>query len=198
MSRSKSALLLAALLLPVLARPATTEQKKYEALAKKGDSAAMIELGLIHHRGDGVPVDYTKALDWYLQAYEKFDGDAFNNIGVLFRDGLGVPQDRKIAYLLFLAVHMEGLGTEDTQMRAGRNLSRLVEATTDEERSLALSYTWPYVDQVVKSRGKKTAVGKDVLPSKNRPRIRDNDWWLDSERAAMKFESPPPWNDPGQ
>ncbi len=171
-----------------------SERAAYEAKAAKGDTAAMVELGLIHHRGEDVPVDYAKAMDWYLKAYEKFDGDAFNNLGVMYRDGLGVVKNGKIAYLLFLAVHMEGLGDEGTQNRAGRNLSRLAESLSEKELHEALSYTWPYVDQIVKSRGKTTSIGRDVLPAKDRPRIRDNDWWLDSERKAMTFDSPPPWD----
>jgi TPR repeat protein len=174
-----------------------SERAAYEAKAAKGDTAAMIELGLMHHRGEGVPVDYAKAMDWYLKAYEKLDGDAFNNLGVMYRDGLAVQKNLKIAYLLFLAVHMEGLGDEGTQMRAGRNLSRLTENLSEKEIHEALSYTWPYVDQIVKSRGKNTATGKNVLPAKDRPRIRDNDWWLDSERKAMIFDSPPPWDKAG-
>jgi hypothetical protein len=58
----------------------------------------------------------------------------------------------------------------------------------------ALSYTWNYVDQVVKSRGKKTEINESVLPTKARPRIRDNHWWLESERKKMTFKSPPPWD----
>ncbi len=174
-----------------------SERATYEAKAAKGDTTAMIELGLIYHRGDGVPVDYAKAMDWYLKAYDKFDGDAFNNLGVMYRDGLAVGKNAKIAYLLFLAVHMEGLGNEGTQIRAGRNLTRLAESLSEEEIHEALSYTWPYVDQIVKSRGKKFSIGQDVLPAKDRPRIRDNDWWLESERKAMTFDSPPPWNKAG-
>lgn len=167
---------------------------EWEGLARKGDVKAMISLGIMYHTGDGVDVDYAKAMDWYLQAYTRKDGDALNNIGVLFRDGLGVPKNLKVAYLLFLGVHMEGLGTEATQMRAGRNLGRLGQSLRKEELYEALSYTWAYVDQVVKSRGKNLNVGKDVLPAKKRPRIRDNDWWLEDEREQMKFVSPAPWD----
>jgi len=167
---------------------------EWEGLAKKGDVKSMMSLGLMYHTGDGVKVDYTKAMDWYLKAYAKNDGDALNNIGVLFRDGLGVPKNEKVAYLLFLGVHMEGFGTEATQMRAGRSLGRLAESLKKDDIYEALSYTWNYVDQIVKSRGKNTEVGKDVLPTKKRPRIRDNNWWLDSERKKMVFESPAPWD----
>jgi len=93
---------------------------------------------------------------------------------------------------------MEGLGTESTQIRAGRNLSRLAETMPKEEIIEALSYTWQYVDQIVRSRGSNLSVGKDVLPGRGRPRIRDNTWWTDSERAQMTFDSPAPWDVKGE
>lgn len=186
--------LIAFALFAVTSVDAAPGRDEWEGLAKKGDVEAMISLGVMYHTGDGVEVDYTKAMDWYLQAYAKNDGDALNNIGVLFRDGLGVPKNEKIAYLLFLGVHMEGLGTEGTQMRAGNSLGRLSQSMKPENIYEALSYTWAYVDQVVKSRGKDLKVGRAVLPTKQQPRIRDNNWWLDSERKRMDFESPEPWD----
>lgn len=176
------------------APPENEEIARYEKLAAQGDRRAMTELGLRYHTGRGAKQDYALAYDWYWKAIEKNDGDAVNNMGVLFRDGLGVPKNQKVAYLLFLAVHMEGLGTDETQMRAGRNLGRLVQELPKADVEEALSYTWPYVIQIVKSRGKNTTVGADVLPTKEQPRIRDNGWWLDSERAQMTFASPPPWD----
>ena len=171
-----------------------TARKEFLVLAEKGDANAMISLGLMYHTGEGTKQDYEKAMDWYLKAYSKNKGDALNNLGVMYRDGLGVATNSKVAYLLFLAVHMEGLGTDGTQIRAGRNLSRLAQSMSKKDIEEALSYTWPYVDQIVKSRGKNIAIGKDVLPAKNRPRIRDNGWWLDSERKGLDFKSPPPWD----
>jgi hypothetical protein len=178
-------------------KPAPAENEEvahYEKLAAQGDRRAMTELGLRYHTGRGAKQDYALAYDWYWKAMENDDGDAVNNIGVLIRDGLGVPKNPKVAYLLFLAVHMEGLGTDETQMRAGRNLSRLAQELPKADVEEALSYTWPYVIQIVKSRGKNTAVGADVLPAKDLPRIRDNGWWLDAERAQMTFVSPAPWD----
>ena len=83
-----------------------SEKENWESLAEQGDTVAMISLGVMYHTADGVSVDYETALDWYLRAYEKNDGDALNNIGVLFRDGLGLQKNEKIAYLLFLAVQI--------------------------------------------------------------------------------------------
>jgi hypothetical protein len=174
--------------------PKDPEFARYEEMARKGDAHAMTEIGLRYHEGRSVKQDYTLAYDWYMKAIEKNDGDALNNLGVLHRDGLGVPKNQKVAYVIFLAVHMEGLGHEATQIRANRNLRRLIDQLPKEDIYEALSYTWPYVVQIMKSRGKNLTVGRDVLPAKDRPRIRDNNWWLDSERAEMTFESPPPWN----
>jgi hypothetical protein len=188
------AVLTAAICIIPFSSTAAPGRDEWEGLAKKGDLKSMISLGVMYHTGDGVETNYQKAMDWYLQAYEKKDGDAFNNIGVLFRDGLGVPKNEKVAYILFLTVHMEGLGTEATQYRAGRNLSRLSGALKQEEIHEVLSYTWQYVDQIVKSRGASTKIGNDVLPGKTRLRIRDFGWWLPEERKRMEFKSPPPWD----
>ncbi len=166
----------------------------YGSMAAKGDAKAMITIGLAYYEGTGVPQDYGRALDWFLRAYDKGNGDAVNNIGVMFRDGQAVAKNEKIAYLLFLEVYMTGLGDESTQIRAGRNLSRLADSLPKTDQEEALSYTLPYLDQVVRSKGKNMAVGKDVLPSAKQPRIKDNNWWLDSERKKMDFKSPPPWN----
>jgi len=174
--------------------PIDPELAKFEKLASEGDAGAMTELGLRYHEGRTVKQDYVLAYDWYLKAIDKGDGDAFNNLGVLHRDGLGVPKNQKAAYLIFLAVHMEGMGYESTQNRAGRNLQRLVDQLPKTDVYEALSYTWLYVVQIMKSRGKDLSIGVDVLPTQEQPRIRDNGWWLDSERAGMTFESPPPWN----
>lgn len=188
-----------AILLAAISRwagAAENDLARYEKLAAQGDARAMVELGPRHHRGDGVKQDYAAAYDWYLKAGEKSNGDALNNIGVLHRDGLGVPKNQKVAYLLFLYVHMEGLGTDETQTRAGRNLDRLQAELPERDLHEALSYTIPYLLQIVRSRGKDLAIRSEVLPTKERPRIRDNGWWLESERKKMTFESPAPWNDP--
>ena len=170
------------------------EIAKYEEMAAGGDVKAMITLGLFYHQGNGVPVSYEKAMDWYLKAYDKNDGDAFNNIAVMYRDGLSVEKNEKIAYLLFLMVHMNGMGTDATQMRTNRSLRRLIARLEEMQIKEALSYTWAYVDQVVRSRGKDYTIDEDVLPSKERLRFKDANWWLPSEEKNMEFEPTPPWD----
>lgn len=109
--------------------------QEFTALAEQGDTRAMITIGLWYHTGDGVAQDYQKAMEWYIRAFERADGDAYNNIGVLYRDGLGVAVNRPIAYVLFLLTHLRGLGSDATQYRANANLRREVAETTDEVTS---------------------------------------------------------------
>ena len=127
---------------------------EFSSLARGGDTDAMISIALYYHQGRGVPQDYGKAMDWYLRAFPHFNGDASNNIGVMYRDGEGVEPNRKIAFDLFLITHMRGLGSDATQLRAGRNLDRERREQTEAELHAALCYTEAYVNAYVLSRGK--------------------------------------------
>lgn len=113
----------------------------------------MIELGLMYHIGEGVEQDYGKAMDWYLKAFAKGNGDAYSNIGVMYRDGLGCETNRLIAYALFYITHMRGLGSESTQYRAGRNLDKTAALMKPEEIEDTLKMTEKYVLTFVQKRG---------------------------------------------
>ena len=166
----------------------------FSRLAEKGDSRAMIHIGNKYYSGDGVAIDYVKSMDWWLQAFEAQNGDAPGNIGVLYRDGKGVEKNRRIAYLLFLFTHMDGLGTESTQIRVNANLRREMSELSQPEIEEALCYTMDYVFAYVRSRGNLKSVPKETLPSSGSTRIKDNGWWLESEREDLKFSCPKPWS----
>lgn len=115
----------------------------------------------------------------------------------MYRDALGVSQNRKIAYDLFLYTHMMGLGDEGTQIRANKNLRREVSELKEEEVKEALCYTWSYILQYIGSKGKMKNIPKEVLPKEGDPlrtRFKDAKWWLNSERKHMNFTCPEPWN----
>lgn len=168
--------------------------KLFSALADAGDSKAMIHIGNKFYNGDGVAIDYEKAMDWWLRALFANNGDAPGNIGVLYRDGKGVKQNRKIAYDLFLLTHMEGLGTDSTQMRVNNHLRREQKELPSEDVKEALCYTMEYVLAYVDAKGSLTSIPQDVLPSSGKIRIKDNGWWLESERKEMIFTCKSPWN----
>jgi uncharacterized protein len=152
--------------------------------AQQGDDKAAIEAGLAHHMGRGRPVDHAQALTWYLSALEK-NGDAWNNIGVIFRDGLGVPQNRRIAHLMFLTVHMTGFGNEATVMRANRNLRREIAELPLAERQASLCYTMGYLQAYVRSRGELKEVPEHLRASPERKRIGELGWWLPGEVGRL-------------
>lgn len=151
-------------------------------LASAGDRLAMIEVALAHHQGRGVPVDYAKALDWYLRAD---NGDALNNMGVMYRDGLGVPRDRKIAYLAFLTVHMLGLGGQATISRANNNLRREMAEQTTAELKAALCYPTTYFQALLEARGRLDRGPEDFPVDAKHPRFRDAGWWMPGEVGAF-------------
>jgi TPR repeat protein len=71
-------------------------QKMIEA----GDSEAAFRLGRFYHLESAEP-NYALALKYYEIAVEKNHAWATNNLGLLYRDGLGVDQDDKKAYDYF-------------------------------------------------------------------------------------------------
>jgi hypothetical protein len=158
------------------------------ALSEKGDDKATVELGLMHHQGVGVPQDYGKAMDWYLKVFKK-NADALNNIGVMYRDGLGVEKNRKIAHLLFLTIHMSGMGGEATISRANRNLRREVAELSIAERRESICYTMQYVSAYVESKGTLKDVPEHLRASPERKRIKDFNWWAPGEIGD--FSCPP-------
>lgn len=55
---------------------------------------AQTMLGYMYHRGQGVPINYNIAVDYYLKAAVQKDMDAWLQIGYLFECGDGVPIDK--------------------------------------------------------------------------------------------------------
>ncbi|MDH3316537.1 MAG: sel1 repeat family protein [Gammaproteobacteria bacterium] len=157
-------------------------------LAETGDDKAMVEVGLMYHLGRGVNRDYTMAMDWYLKAFRR-NGDAVNNIGVIYRDGLGVAKNRKIAYLLFLTVHMTGMGNQTTVSRANRNLRREIAELPLSEREEAICYTMEYLIAYVEAKGDLDGIPENLRASPARKRIKALDWWLPGE--VGEFDCPP-------
>jgi TPR repeat protein len=61
--------------------------------AERGDSTAMLTLGMLYFRGAGVRQDNAAALKWWRDAAALGNIRAQNNLGVVFRDGLGVERN---------------------------------------------------------------------------------------------------------
>ncbi len=99
-------------------------QEQFMALAERGHAGAQFELGLMFHRGIGLPQNYEHALKWYRLAASGGDARARNNLGVMYRDGQGVKRSNNIAYMWFslTASTDDGLGRDNLE-RLSNNMS---------------------------------------------------------------------------
>ena len=82
------------------------------ALAERGDAHAQFLVGL-NYQNDlrwSLPMrhDYIKAAAWYRKAAEQGDADAMLELGELFDEGLGVPQDPAEAIQWYSAAANQG------------------------------------------------------------------------------------------
>lgn len=73
----------------------------WEAQAARGNIDAAYNLAVIHQYGDGVPLDYAKAMRWYRQAADQGDKVSQLQIGLMYQIGQGVPVDEAEAHRWF-------------------------------------------------------------------------------------------------
>src|SRR5262245_36802817 len=64
-----------------------------QARAQKGDVQAQFNLGLWYYFGEGVPKDYTEAVNWFRKAAEQGSAVAQFNLAVCYAQGEGVLKD---------------------------------------------------------------------------------------------------------
>jgi uncharacterized protein len=62
-------------------------------LAAEGDAHAQYMLGLLYHRGRGLPRDHNEAVNWFRRAADQDDAAAQFYLGIMFSEGHGVRQD---------------------------------------------------------------------------------------------------------
>ncbi len=72
---------------------ALTALREWRPLAEQGDAKAQYNLGFMYRKGQGMPQDYAKSLQWYRKAAEQGYAKAQYNLGHMYDKGLGVPQD---------------------------------------------------------------------------------------------------------
>ena len=79
--------------------------------AEQGNAGAQVSLGLMYARGEGVPQDYEKAVEWWSRAAEQGNSRAQFKLGLVYSNGEGVPQDYVMAHM-FADISAEN-GSED-------------------------------------------------------------------------------------
>ena len=124
----------------------TLSLKRWLPVAEQGSAEAQYYVARIYANGmGGVPLDYMKASVWYQRAADQKYGPALQELGYLYEEGLGVPQDRLRG--LNLQRQASGLGDEldySWKLTAAKEdyekrtavLSAQLEATNSELESL--------------------------------------------------------------
>jgi hypothetical protein len=110
-----------------------SELEKITRLAEVGDPLAQNNLGLSYYRGENVPQDFNKALEWYGKATAQGHASAQYNLGVMYKDGRGAEKNLIEAYAWYnLAFafgdkdaqsERDGLGLKDGEISQARVLS---------------------------------------------------------------------------
>jgi hypothetical protein len=108
--------------------------------ADKGNADAAYNLAVIHQYGDGVALDYSKAMQWYRVAADQGDKISQFQIGLMYQTGQGVVANEEEAHRWFTAHrkhHMHHLHTP--QMAAWREQARALLDDRDRREQLAAS-----------------------------------------------------------
>jgi TPR repeat protein len=108
--------------------------------AEQGNADAAYNLAVIHQYGDGVALDYGKAMQWYRVAADKGDKISQFQIGLMYQTGQGVTADAEEAHRWFTAHHKHHMHHLHTpQMAAWREQARAMLVERDQREYVAAS-----------------------------------------------------------
>lgn len=108
--------------------------------AAKGNIDAAYNLAVIHQFGDGVPLDYAAAMQWYRQAAEQGDKVSQFQIGLMYQTGQGIAVDEAEAHRRFTMHRKHHLHHEhEPNMVAWRQQALALIEERDRREQLAAS-----------------------------------------------------------
>lgn len=110
----------------------------WESWAGQGNVDAAYNLAVIHQHGDGVSLDYARALRWYRQAAEQGDKVAQIQIGLMYQTGQGVEANPEEAHRWYTMHRRHHLHHEhEPQMVAWRQQALALIDESDRREQLA-------------------------------------------------------------
>jgi TPR repeat protein len=120
-----------------------------ETRAQGGDVTAQTQLGLHYVAGDGgYDKDYNQAAYWLKKASDQGNARAMTNLGLLYWDGNGVPQDLSITRALFEKAAKLGYAAADNDLGIMDSDEHTPEgdaaAVVLYQKAIGLGYKWAY------------------------------------------------------
>jgi TPR repeat protein len=82
---------------------------------------ARLKVGIIFHKGKGVPVNYPEALKWFSKLTTDKHAYGQYMTGMMYANGQGVPKNLQKALKLFRAAASQGLESAQTELDATRS-----------------------------------------------------------------------------
>jgi len=169
------------LALLVAANAAADNIESLRKKAEAGDAAAQCDLGYAYEKGNGVPVDYKTALEWYRKAAAQNLPVGLNNVGAMYAGGLGVPKDEAEAVKWYRKA--ANLGSEFAQ----NNLGIMLMEGRGVPKDLAEAYKWFYISarlghQPARPNAEKTGARLTVAEKEQAQRAGDE--FLKGHKAA--------------
>jgi uncharacterized protein len=83
----------------------------------KGNDQAMVNLGLLYLKGEGVQKDFALAKEWFEKAMKYENSSAYYNLALMYQSHIGVEEDLDKALLYFQKAHK--LGHTNASFRLG-------------------------------------------------------------------------------
>lgn len=108
--------------------------KWFSAAAKQGDARALLGLGLMYMKGNGVMRSYNEAYRNLIDSANQGNAYALATIGWLYQNGFGVEKNERLAYLYFSLGYRNGLGAAKSDMEklaTRMSSAQLVEVEND-------------------------------------------------------------------
>jgi type II secretory pathway predicted ATPase ExeA/TPR repeat protein len=133
-----------------ITKPSPQSSSQLKQAARSGDANAQLELGTAYATGRGVPEDSVTAYTWLTLAFANGNNQAESlireltrrvgsaeiarirwNLGEMYAEGIGVPQDNVTAYMWHMLAELSG----ETRSRVARE--RLARSMTADQKSEA-------------------------------------------------------------
>lgn len=93
-----------------------TALREWQPLAEQGDALAQYHVGLLYHKGRGVPQDDVQARKWYANAAAQGQAKAQFSLGTLYFNGEGGPKDYQQALRWFRLLANQGEALAQTKL----------------------------------------------------------------------------------
>ncbi len=93
-----------------------TALREWQPLAEQGDALAQYHVGMLYHKGRGVPQDDVQARRWYAKAATQGQAKAQFSLGTLYFNGEGGSKDYQQALRWFRLAANQGEALAQTKL----------------------------------------------------------------------------------